>query len=142
MEGAVKLWKCEQHLLTAVVCCYNKLDFVKRAVESIVEYKGIDDEDIKVVLWDQASPYPGVREYLEKVDEETGDWLEVQGVGFNVGVGTALNNVNCPGRAYSGSNSGGDRRPSSNPRGISLEPRRTSPARRGRPSRPPKPPGR
>ena len=90
----MKLWTAgEDPLVTAVVCCYNKLDLVQKAVESVIKYKGIADEDIHCVLWDQESPYPGVKEYLEKVNGETGDWLEVRGFGFNVGIGTALNNV-------------------------------------------------
>lgn len=89
----MKVWQSERKLITAVTLAYNKLDFVQKTVQSVAHYKGISDNDLEYVLWDQGSPYEGVAEYLEKLRKFDYSWLQIQGGGFNVGVGAALNRV-------------------------------------------------
>jgi len=90
----LKLWTTSANkLLTATTLVYNKLDFVQACVESMIRFGMVNHDDMDYVLWDQGAPYPGVAEYLKEINEETGDWLQVQGGGFNIGVGAALNNI-------------------------------------------------
>lgn len=77
-------------LLTAITLCYNQLSFVEPCINSMRKYKGLPEDDIDYVLYDQGAPYPGVSEFLKSIEEP---WISVLGGGFNIGVGAALNNV-------------------------------------------------
>lgn len=88
----MKLWRSERSpLITAITPVYNKLDFVQRAVSSLVRYNGLDTEDFQYVLWDQGSPYEGVKEYLDGIREADYPNIKVMGGGVNIGVGACLN---------------------------------------------------
>lgn len=86
-----KLWSSERPLVTGAMLCYNKLDFVQRSALSVVQNAGLDHEDFDFRLWDQGSPYPGVQEWLQDIAKHP--WPKVEGCGFNIGVGAALNQV-------------------------------------------------
>jgi GT2 family glycosyltransferase len=88
----VKNWSSEKKpILTAVTLVYNKRDFCEPAIESLLRHKGLCDEDLEYVLWDQGSPYEGVDWYLEELRQRELPYLRIMGDGVNIGVGAALN---------------------------------------------------
>ena len=87
----VKLWKVKNPIVVAITLIYNKLDFCKRAVESFLNFNGLEPENLRYILWDQGAPYPDVKEWLDGMRQD--ERVEVWGDGVNIGVGAALNAV-------------------------------------------------
>lgn len=86
-----KGWSSSRKLLTTIMLCYNKLDFVKMAAMSYINWNGLDPEDHEFVIWDQGAPYAGVKEYLDNLEKSDIPYLRRMGDGVNIGVGAALN---------------------------------------------------
>jgi len=87
----MKNWSSEKKLLTAITLCYNKRDFMERAVESFIKWNGLQGSDLDYILWDQGAPYEGVSSYLEDKKENGQSYITVMGDGVNIGIGAALN---------------------------------------------------
>ena len=82
-----KTWQTgRKPLVVAFTAVYNQLSFCVRAVQSLEQNHGLDAEDFRYILYDQASPYPLVQEWLADKD------AEIWG-GKNIGIGAAMNEV-------------------------------------------------
>lgn len=86
-------WSSERKLLTAISLIYNKRDLAEPAVESMLQYHGMAEDTLDYVLWDNGSPDRCVAWYLESLRQRDIPYLSVEGGGFNVGIGAALNRV-------------------------------------------------
>lgn len=89
-----KLWQANRTpLITGITACYNKADFVVKAVSSVMKYNGLDQEDFVYILWDQGAPYACVAEFLRDIQQSNPPNVKVMGGGVNIGIGAALNRV-------------------------------------------------
>lgn len=86
-------WTSSRKLITAVSLVYNKRDLAEPAIESVLANHGMPEDTIEYVLWDNGSPDRSVAWYLEGLKQRKNPILRIEGGGFNIGVGAALNRV-------------------------------------------------